>query len=221
MPRKDYYLYVAQLSPEALTEEVERRNPHRNPDKPIVKVGYITNELPRDRYPVGDFSAASSPALKKYGTNLLPLLGGANHYAKGSTKEEGILAALTETVEELRNDGFTVYNRPLPENRRLYVIELDPEILGDRQPNMKYTSAKPATGYSREPVYVGQTGKSREERLDDHLEGHNSRIHPHAVRLRNDLTQPLDPVDALEAYRRERSLARRLGNDGHPVYGGH
>lgn len=221
MPKKKYYLYVAELSADVLTEDVKRRNPHRNPNRPIVKIGYITNELPRDRFPNGDFSTASSPMLKQHGARLLALLGGANEYAKGSMKEEGILSALKETVEKLRKKGYTVYNRPLPKRRRLYVIELKPEILSDKQPNMRYTEEKPAGGYSREPMYVGETGKSREDRLEDHLNGNNSRIHPYAKRFRNDLAEPLAVLDRLEALRGERKLAWRLGQQGYPVYGGH
>lgn len=220
MAKRNYYLYVAELSDDALTDDVVQRNPDRDPAKPLVKVGYIANQVPRSRFAGNDFSGAS-PVLEKQGEKLLPLFDGANPFSRGRWKEEGILSDLKDVIEDLRERRYTVYNRPLQKKHRLYVIELKREILEERRPNERYSPDGNSHQYSAEPLYVGQTGKSREQRFRDHQRGHNSNLQSFVVRLRNDLTEPMEALNRLEALRGERKLAWRLGQRGYPIYGGH
>lgn len=220
MPKRKYYLYIAEIGGDALDEDLVERNPNRDPAKSIVKVGYLAGHLPRTRFAGNDFSDAA-PILAGHGVRLLPLLGSANPYARGFWKEEGVLSGLEEVVERLRDEGYTVHNRPLPKRYWLYVIELERKILEQRRPNDRYAPGTGSDEFSAKPVYVGQTGKTREERFQEHQRGHNTNVQAFVLRLRDDLTEPMRPLDRLRALRCERKLAWRLGRSGHPVYGGH
>ncbi|MDP2727255.1 MAG: GIY-YIG nuclease family protein, partial [Dehalococcoidia bacterium] len=78
-------------------------------------------------------------------------------------------------------------------------------------------------------LYVGQTTKAVEDRMQDHIDGHKSgracrRI---GVRgLRHDLMEDEDLTDLTitslaTALRRERRVARNMANRGFKVHGGH
>lgn len=71
-------------------------------------------------------------------------------------------------------------------------------------------------------VYVGQTGKSIEERFIDHLLGRKSRIQDFAIKLLPELYEVYNPISTRgQALRTEAALARKLNRDGYTVLGGH
>lgn len=71
-------------------------------------------------------------------------------------------------------------------------------------------------------VYVGQTGKSIEERFIDHLTGRTPRIQDFAVRLMPELYEKYNPISARgQALQVERALAEKLNSEGYTVLGGH
>jgi len=103
--------------------------------------------------------------------------------------------------------------RPAAPPRRyyVYVIELDDTVGPRRDP--RYPS-----------VYVGQSAVPPGERFRQHKEGYRSSRHvrSHGKYLRPGLYRHFNPIATRdEAVAMERELARRLGNRGYTVYGGH
>lgn len=73
-------------------------------------------------------------------------------------------------------------------------------------------------------VYVGQTGKTPEERFEDHRTGHRSsrvvKRYADCLTLRPDLA-PSQAFTFQESQEAEAALARQLRSLGYDVYGGH
>lgn len=93
----------------------------------------------------------------------------------------------------------------------VYVIELRDEAATRVDPR------KPC-------VYVGQTGKSPEERLAEHLRGyrHSRWVRQFGIRLRPRLYTNFNPLSSRpEAEQMERRLAKSLKDRGFTVFGGH
>ena len=116
-------------------------------------------------------------------------------------------------IRQLRTNGYTV-NRTTTAYRT-YVINL-------HNPSLK----EPGKGY----VYVGQTSKTPEQRLQEHLtgaistKGHNlaSRVvRKHGVDLNYDLMTQKIYLTKKQAEKAERRLAERLRDQGYVVEGGH
>ena len=111
--------------------------------------------------------------------------------------------------------------RPAPVRRRrsyvVYVIELDRAVCTDHRSNVR-----DGADCRRVPVYVGETGKTAEQRFEDHKRG--GRIAAWAVENYGLHLRP-SPRYALatreEAKAREAELGKRLTRDGFCVYGGH
>ena len=116
-------------------------------------------------------------------------------------------------VRTLRQKGFTVNRNTTA--YRTYVINLqNPEL------------ADPGKGY----VYVGQTSKTPEQRLTEHLTGARSNKDINLAskvvqRFGSDLNYSLMPqriyLTKRQAERAERRLAERLRAEGYVVEGGH
>ena len=118
-----------------------------------------------------------------------------------------------ELVRKLRQNGFTVNRNTTA--YRTYVINLHNPQLAD-----------PGKGY----VYVGQTSKTPEQRLTEHLTGARSNKDINLAskvvqRFGKDLNYSLMPqrvyLTKRQAEKAERRLAERLRAEGYRVEGGH
>ena len=114
---------------------------------------------------------------------------------------------------QLRTKGYTVNRNTTA--YRTYVINLDNPDLKD-----------PGKGY----VYVGQTSKTPEQRLKEHLNGTRSRkghnlasrkVFKYGTDLNYDLMTQRIYVTQKQALKAERRLAERLRQQGYIVEGGH
>jgi len=114
---------------------------------------------------------------------------------------------------QLRTKGYTVNRNTTA--YRTYVINL-------HNPNL----ADPGTGY----VYVGQTSKTPEQRLQEHLNGTPSRkghnlasrkVLKYGTELNYDLMTQRIYLTQKQALTAERRLAARLRQQGYTVEGGH
>jgi len=122
------------------------------------------------------------------------------------TKREGALSKCEKLITELRSEGFQVLNSPPPKRYRVYVMRLSENL----------RPGKPC-------VYVGQTAKSPEERMEQHRMG---RISGRGFRGEDVVglvrgLAPEDPMTELESLRLERQLAAKLRKKGYAVLGGH
>ena len=121
--------------------------------------------------------------------------------------------AARDLIRQLRTRGYTV--NPNTTAYRTYVINLhDP------------TRTDVGAGY----VYVGQTSKTPEERLREHLTGAVSAkgvnlasriVRRFGVDLNHDLMTQRIYLTKRQAEKAERRLAERLRNQGYTVEGGH
>lgn len=100
--------------------------------------------------------------------------------------------------------------------RIIYVLELAPEATADPD----FLSANPQYVEGMVCVYVGSSSQTAEQRLKDHLIGHNaSRIaHQFAIKLRYDLMPPQTPIPKERALKEEKCLARTLRAAGFGVW---
>ena len=114
---------------------------------------------------------------------------------------------------QLRTKGYTVNRNTTA--YRTYVINLDNPDLTD-----------PGKGY----VYVGQTSKTPEQRLKEHLNGTRSRkghnlasrkVSKYGTQLNYDLMTQRIYLTQKQALKAERRLAERLREQGYTVEGGH
>ena len=114
---------------------------------------------------------------------------------------------------QLRTKGYTVNRNTTA--YRTYVINLDNPDLNDC-----------GKGY----VYVGQTSKTPEQRLQEHLNGTRSRkghnlasrkVSKYGTQLNYDLMTQRIYLTQKQALKAERRLAERLGQQGYTVEGGH
>jgi predicted GIY-YIG superfamily endonuclease len=101
---------------------------------------------------------------------------------------------------------------------RVYVIELDPAVLGERRfraRNPNYVDGMPC-------VYVGMTGLSVEERFANHRAGYKSNryAHHYGLRLLPDLYECFNPMPFEAARQMEKDLADELQENGYAVWQG-
>jgi len=135
-------------------------------------------------------------------------LGGAEKLDRDTANQER-----DELIRKLRQKGFTVNRNTTA--YRTYVINLHNPHLAD-----------PGKGY----VYVGQTSKTPEQRLTEHLTGARSNKDINLAskvvqRFGKDLNYSLMPqriyLTKRQAEKAERRLAARLRVEGYVVEGGH
>lgn len=100
--------------------------------------------------------------------------------------------------------------------RIIYVLELSPAAAADPL----FAAANPGYVPGGECFYVGSSSKKAEERMRDHMTGHNaSRIaHQFAIKLRHDLMPEQKPIPRDRALREEKCLARALRAKGFGVW---
>jgi len=101
-------------------------------------------------------------------------------------------------------------------HHNVYVIALDPAVINDkrfREANPYYVEGKPC-------VYVGRTGRTPDERFQQHKEGYKSSRYPHRYGkyLRRKLFEHLNPMTYKKAVAMEKELARQLRNRGYAVW---
>lgn len=132
--------------------------------------------------------------------------------ARSYNSAEGASSAYSRLTRRLTSAGYTV-NRNT-QVWTVYVVELDSSAIKD-----------PGNGY----VYVGETSRTPEERLKQHLTGarnkrgrlYSSVVRNHGIRLRPDLAQRKKFFDQASAKRGEREHFELLKSKGFKVKGGH
>jgi Uri superfamily endonuclease len=99
---------------------------------------------------------------------------------------------------------------------RVYVVELDREVLGERA----FLAENPRYRKGRLCLYVGSTCLSPEERFQRHMRGHkaNRFVYRYGIRLRPDYYHMYPPMSRLEAELTERELALELRAEGYGVW---
>lgn len=99
---------------------------------------------------------------------------------------------------------------------RVYVIELDREVLKER----KFVRENPRRDPLRPCVYVGSTCLTPAERFRAHMRGHkaNPFVYRYGVRLRPDLYEQYPELTREEAELSERELALTLRRQGYGVW---
>jgi predicted GIY-YIG superfamily endonuclease len=104
-----------------------------------------------------------------------------------------------------------------PRTYFVYVIELDPPACAERRSPCKGKKC------GRQPVYVGQSALTAEERFANHRRGYkaNKLVQGHGRRLRPDLAPTLEFDSRGEAEAAEAELAEELRRKGYCVSGGH
>ena len=101
----------------------------------------------------------------------------------------------------------------------VYVIELDNEVLTENKfyrDNPDYREGNPC-------YYVGQTGKTPEERYQEHMKGvryrHNKYVYKYGIKLVPNLYREINPLKSREeAEEAEEKLAIDLKRQGHAVW---
>ena len=119
--------------------------PRKNPDFPVVQVTKTSQSRDQVALRQGKESGAKSARL-----SVLEEGTGSVFY----TKKESLKEAIAQTKQELSQQGYTV--RSGDTAHRIYVIRYQHDAPG-----------KPGDNW----VYVGQTTKSRDERLSEHQNG--------------------------------------------------
>ena len=103
-------------------------------------------------------------------------------------------------------------------NCSVYVIELDKAVLDDR----RFREANPDHDPRKPCVYVGQTGKTPQERFETHKTGPsrqaNKFVKKHGLRLKPRLYARYNPMTREEAERREGELGSRLRSKGYAAW---
>ena len=101
---------------------------------------------------------------------------------------------------------------------RVYVIELDPAVLGER----RFRARNPNCVDGMPCVYVGMTGLSVEERFANHRAGYKSNryAHHYGLRLLPDLYECFNPMPFEAARQMEKDLADELQENGYAVWQG-
>jgi hypothetical protein len=188
--------------------ELDDVMPRRHPDLPNLYVG-LAIDTPEARL-MRIRNGASPRWVKGHIVSLRPDLSRWFEPADHETAKQH----KTELRKELARRGYTV-NRASTGVWNLYVIQLD-------------ESEKEDVGEGW--VYVGESSRSPEERLEQHLSGARNRRGPLFSRtvkrygqyLRPDLMRGLPTLYSVgDSKHAEAELAERLRSDGYLVEGGH
>ena len=181
--------------------------PRIRPDRPNIYVG-ITTRTPQ-QLANGLNNGKYKPAWVR--NNVVGLL---DELAPNGTFTDMEATLLRDELKrQLRTKGYTVNRNTTA--YRTYVINLDNRELNDH-----------GKGY----VYVGQTSKTPEQRLQEHLtgarsaKGHNlasRKVFKYGTQLNYDLMTQRIYLTQKQALKAERRLAERLRQQGYTVEGGH
>ena len=98
----------------------------------------------------------------------------------------------------------------------IYVIELDKAVLEKK----KFLEANPQYDGKKPCVYVGMTGRTPEERFDQHKSGYKSSNYAkkYGIRLKSRLFASHNPMTYEDACDMEKEKARRLRKRGYAVW---
>jgi Uri superfamily endonuclease len=212
MPRKPkpYSVYVLQYkSSYSLKKRQHARNPKRHAGRPIVSI-HTTGK-----------PAAAEIAKKRARDSNIRLARQEPEYNRRFTSEQGALRCKDRLINELRERGWAVLNSAAPIGCSVYCLELSDEARPSAAQN---ANCQPCEDL---PVlYVGQTGKTVGERIEDHLAGKNSNrwVRKYFVCERSDLVAQFSmaqPMTYRKSLQCEKSLADRLRIQGYGVRGGH
>ena len=101
-------------------------------------------------------------------------------------------------------------------DKYIYVIELDKAVLNEK----KFVEANPHYTGEKACVYVGMTGRTPEERFEQHMNGYKASrfVKKYGVRLRPRLYKSSNPMTYDEACKMEKEKARRLRKRGYAVW---
>ena len=110
--------------------------------------------------------------------------------------------------------GTANWNRA---DRNLYVIELDPKVFEKEE---RFAEANPHWIPGKSCVYVGMTGITPEERLQQHKNGYKAAwfVQKYGRSLLPEFYQDFNPLPYELAQAMEGGLARQLRADGHAVW---
>ena len=110
--------------------------------------------------------------------------------------------------------GTANWNRA---DRNLYVIELDPKVFEKEE---RFAEANPHWIPGKSCVYVGMTGITPEERLQQHKNGYKAAwfVKRYGRHLLPEFYQHFNPLPYELAQVMEGELARQLRADGHAVW---
>jgi predicted GIY-YIG superfamily endonuclease len=106
--------------------------------------------------------------------------------------------------------------QPRP-HHNVYVIELDPVVLQEQK---RFVDENPDHDPAKACLYVGMTGRTPEERFEQHREGIKSSKYPHrhSRKLRSELYERHNPMTFEDACAKEVELAKELRSQGHAVW---
>ncbi len=102
-------------------------------------------------------------------------------------------------------------------HHHVYVIELDGDVFLKEK---KFREENPDYAEGKACLYVGMTGRTPEERFDQHKAGIKSSKYPHKYGkwLRPRLYRKYNPMTFANATEREKQLAIDLRRDGFAVW---
>ncbi len=123
-------------------------------------------------------------------------------------------------IRSLPGKGHTVANPPPPRTFSVYVFALDSRV-GKRAPVRRLN---PDADPTKPVVSVGQTGKTPEERFQEHRTGIRSGKYyrpDDCLHLLPELYKRLNRMTELQSLRMERGLAYWLRKEGYTALGGH
>lgn len=116
--------------------------------------------------------------------------------------------------------------QPMPIAYTVYVIELSRKVFTEHR---KFREANPQYNGVLECLYVGQTGKTPQERLAQHKSGARTAsghklssdiVRKYGMYLRPSLYQDIGPLSRAEALEVEKGLALELRRKGYAVWWG-
>lgn len=108
---------------------------------------------------------------------------------------------------------------PSKDHHNVYVVLLEDDALQEHAVLAENPDRRP----DKPCVYVGMTGLSPEQRLENHLNGNKASriVERYGLRLLPELYEDMNPMSYEDALETEARLARNLRKAGYTVTGGH
>ena len=217
MNHSNWWVYSVELAVTGdAARKLARRSPDRDPALPQVYVSRSTTS-PWDLFAGGlDRTKAREP-VATHGVRLREDLVMVN----GLTEEESYRRR-SQATEQLRREGYGVFNARPRRSHYVYVIDLDPAVRNE--PHVRRSN--PVADPDKPCVYVGRTGKTIKARRKQHREGKypgRGYVGKYGFGrpFLTHLFEHLNPCLPEDAIRHERELAEQLRARGYTVTGGH
>ena len=104
----------------------------------------------------------------------------------------------------------------MKKTKNIYVVELDESVRADK----KFAKANPNPDLSMPCLYVGRTGKTPEERFENHKKGYKSSrfVRRYGIKLLPKLYEHLNPMTSDEVEIMEVKHAKNLKEQGYAVW---